>query len=503
MTWNKVLTALRVRAMIGGLEITDTALRFARYDGSAWRTASLRLPPGIIEGGYVRNHAQLVEALRELAGRVRGPRGGRREPLNVIVSLSSINIYSQVFSLPMVKGENLEKAVQLNIQMVSPVESSKAYSGWQLVNQDQELLRLEILSAFINKEVVDGIRAALAEAGFLAHAIESRALSLVRLIRELAAGFNRHESYLALTIDSSGLEFVVLRQGQLYFQYFMSWRDLYGDNREVPAAALEALIVRNLHQVLNFYNTHWSELLAGIFVAAGGIQDQVTRIITENFSLKVIGLRLTSAQAVSQNWFVALGTGLRSLVPRREDTEISLLGVSAQGEFRRQQLLNFLDFWRVLVPVTLGILVLVLGIADVSLSRLRGGLERQAFFSLTPEQSRGITALHGQAQSFNRSVSLIQKIEQARLAEGTILDRIVTLMRSFGVTPSHLYLAGSQLTATVSGHAPSQDQIKQFKAALDQDVTFRSVNLPLQEIKSEGDQFSFLINFSIVPPTAR
>ena len=488
--------------MMGGLEITDTALRFVRYDGRAWRTASLRLPPGLIEAGTVKDHDQLVAALRELAAQVRGPRGSRRA-INVIVSLSSVNIYSQVFSLPIIRGEELEKAVQLNIQMVSPVESSQAYSGWQLMAQDQSAVRLDVLGAFINRSVVDGVSRALKEAGFLPHAVESRALSLVRLTRELAAGFDRRESYFALILDAAGIEFLIIRRGQLYFQYLNTWKDLYGGERQVSTEALEAVVVRSLHQVMNFYNAHWSELLSGIFISAGSMQERVAQIIADNFSIRPIELQLTLSEPVSPNWFVALGAGLRSLVPRREDAEISLLGVNAQDEFRRRQLVDFLDFWSVLVPVTLGVLLMVFGIADVFLTRLERGLKTNAFFAMNTEQVQSVTDLNRQLAAFNQSVAFIGKADVAASDKGALLENIVTLLHSYDLTLNHLYVQSSQLATSLTGCARTENQILQFKKALDADPRFQGVTLPLSEIRSEECGLSFLINFSIAPAAAR
>ncbi|MEK7212680.1 MAG: hypothetical protein AAB686_03305, partial [Patescibacteria group bacterium] len=151
---HKLSSLLRISPLVGGLEISDSVLRFTRFDGERWQVAALRLPPGLIEEGNIRNHGQVVEALRALRAQILGSSRSPKK-INVVLSLSSVSIYSQVFSLPVIEGENLEKAIQLNVQMVSPAESAQTYSGWQRVGEDQQTVRLEILSAFIKKAVVD------------------------------------------------------------------------------------------------------------------------------------------------------------------------------------------------------------------------------------------------------------------------------------------------------------------------------------------------------------
>src|SRR3990167_2864256 len=248
----KATKLLRIRSDVGGLEISDSALRYARFDGGKWTTASLRLPPGILEGGALKDKPQFEAALRELKTQIQGTARSRRR-VGVVVSLSSVNIYSQVFSLPVIEGENLEKAIQLNIQMVSPINVAEAYSGWQTIGKDQKSLRLEILSAFIDRATVDEISQALVEAGFLAVALEPRALALSRVFKEAESGFDAAKSYIVMNLDNSGLDFLVIRSGQFYFEYFNPWRDIMDEKGEIPTAAFQAAGVRRFPQGLYFF----------------------------------------------------------------------------------------------------------------------------------------------------------------------------------------------------------------------------------------------------------
>lgn len=496
-----ILTIFRVRASFVSLEITDSSLRSLRFDGANWQTAGIRLPPGIVEGGYVRKYDDFVAALRMLATQIRGR--GHRRMIDAIVSLGSSNIFTQVFALPAMKGQNLEVAIGLNIQMLSPVKAAQAYTGWQIIEESDESGRLEVLSSFINRSVVDDIAKALREAGFFVHAIESRALSLTRLIRETGAGFDPKASYLALALDATGLELVVIRKGQLYFDYFNSWKDIYGNEEKVSLAALETVIVRNAHQVLNFYNRHWPELLSGIFVSAGGLQEQVKKILADNFSLHVIDLSLSSAAQVNPQWYVALGTALRCQIPHKNDKELSLLGVSVQEEYRYHKSIDFLGFWSLLMPLALGILLVVLGVADVSLSSIKSSLESQPLYNLSGEQAKETIGLQGQVTNFNRSVNLIQKIEKERNEKGAIFSKLYDLLGQYNIILTRFSYQDGSPNAVLTGKAKREEQILQFKQALDSDKMFQSVDLPPAEVRFSPEGIDFKINFSIMPPPAR
>ncbi len=124
----KILTLVRAKLPVGGMEVSDSTIRLVYFDGKDWVLGGVRLEPGVVQMGKVKNHDRFVEALKSVKLQVFGKKYEKR-PINVVASLSSISIYSQVFSLPIIKGENLDKAIQLNIQMVSPVDAAHAVDG--------------------------------------------------------------------------------------------------------------------------------------------------------------------------------------------------------------------------------------------------------------------------------------------------------------------------------------------------------------------------------------
>jgi len=492
----KILSVLRVRPLVGGLEISDSLLHFAYFDGKVWHMGGVRLAPGVLESGKIKDGGKFREALQELKIQVFGKAAAKKR-VNAVVSLSSINVYSQIFTLPIIEGENLEKAIQLNIQMVSPVEVSQAYSGWQLVGEDQKSLRLEVLSAFIDRSVVDEIVRALYEAGFVAVAIESRALALARLVREEGADIDISRPYVMLSLDNSGFDFLIIRRGQLYFQYFNSWRDLMDEKGQISLPAFEAAITRSFHQVINFYNQQWSETIQGVIISAIAFADEAKRIIIDNFSLSVDELRLKNWRDIGPEWFITLGCGLRGLKPRAEDREISLLGVGAEEEFRREQLLNFSGFWKLLVPVSLGLLVVVFYLADLFVVQTKSALESQTLFNLKTQETKEVQVLQAKVKEFNRSVALISSVEKTRLLKSKLWEKIYSLMSVNGITPNRFYFQSESMPIILTGKAESEDQIVNFKHALEGDPEFTSINLPLADIKSDGGKPSFSMTFSL------
>ena len=126
--WEWILSFLRVRAVTGGLEISDQVLRLVYFNKKGGETAAVRLEPGILENGVVKNPEAFKAALALLRSKVAEIHAPSQK-INVVVSLGSVNIYSQVFNLPVLQGADLEKAIELNVQMLSPIDIAQAYSG--------------------------------------------------------------------------------------------------------------------------------------------------------------------------------------------------------------------------------------------------------------------------------------------------------------------------------------------------------------------------------------
>lgn len=496
----KLLEFMRVRPAVGGLEISDSVLRFAAWTGNKWINASLRLPPGIVEGGKVKDRAQFLNALQELYSQVAGSKKGRRK-IGAVVSLGSVDIYSQTFSLPVIEGENLEKAIDLNIQMASPIAAADTYSGWQMIGEDKTAVRLEVLSAFINRQVVDDLVSVLRDAKFVPHSLEPRGLSLARVIRELGEGFDRERPYIVLGLDESGLELLVIRKAQLYFQYFTSWADIYGGEKQISQEAFEAALVRSLHQVVNFYRSHWQEPLSDIYLVAPGLKEQVAKIVSDNFSLNVLELQLKGIPA-TPDWFVALGAALRGVVPPGKDRDMSLLGISAREEFRREQILNFLGFWRVLMPASLGILLAAFILAETFLIRLNKNLDATLAANVQSDRSAEIRDLQERAEEFNRAIALIQSAMGQSRSRFQAVGEVNGLLRTREITLLRFQDQGSGSAITLNGRARTESDIRSFAEDLGGEGEFQNVNLPLSEIRSSPDGVQFSISFNFVAVSA-
>lgn len=496
----RILKFLRARSLVAGLEINDAALRFTYWTGREWQMISLRLPPGIILGGHVENPALFAQALLALRKQIK-VRGDQKR-VNVIVCLSSVDVYTQVFSLPELSVDSLERAVDLNIRMISPSDLSQMYAGWQLLSRASKNVRAwEVLSGFIPRAVVDPIVTALAGTGFLPVAVESKAVALARLVRSLTVGFDAEKPALVLLLDGNGLDFLVLRSGQLYFEYATPWADVPGADKGVTKEMLQSVITRNLAQVRNFFEQQWpSESVTDIWLSASALEAELEQILAANFKdLTVRIIRLRGTQEIPADWHIALGSGLRGQMPRRDDREMSLMGIGARAEFAEEELLSFLAFWRVLVPVALGLLLVLFVLVESYLKTVNTSLQAQIANQPGNSRLKEIDTLEKRAEEFNRAVAMVQKIEQGTDLKEPILRALDDVITRSGVKIVRMGFQNKESPITLAAEASSEDQIRGLKNLLDTSDTFAETRLPYAEIKPGPQGLSFTVSFMYRP----
>jgi hypothetical protein len=494
----KLLSFLRVRSVAGGLEISDQVLRLAYFDGGSWQMAAAVLGPGVMERGVVKDTEAFSAALLSLRSKI-GFLKSPKKNMNVVVSLSSASIYTQSFTLPDMRDKELEKAIDLNIQMSSPDDLAKSYFGSEVLARDEEHVRLEIAASFIDRQIVDDIIKPLFAAGFIAVFVESRALSLARIVRERAVSIDLEQSYLLLDIDNAGIDFLIVRKGKLYFEYDTPWADIADDKGQVATEKFTETISANLRQVTNFYHQHWQDSLSGVIVSSMMMQEEVQVIVQEVSGLPVIPLALSAEQEMPLEWFVAFGAGLRGAKADINDKEINLAGEGAADAFRKEQAEHFLELWQVLVPAALGILVITLWLAYNFLVVTQKQLASDEGLDGQGRQDAASSALQASSTAFNQDVQIALAVQSHTDTSHRILNELYAIAASSSVNISSLSFQGVSSPVSLSGIAPTEDDIVEFKNLIEADPNFGPANLPLSDIQPSLSAYSFSITFPLAP----
>ncbi len=491
--FNKLLAALRARSMVSGLDISDQVLRLVYFDGAVWQLHTVRIEPGVLEGGRVKNRDALLAALRALKEQSKIDGGNKKKKVNVAIALSSVNTYTQVFTLPQVNRNELEKAIELNVQMASPGDAAKIDSGWQVVGRNRESGQVDILSAFIDRDIVDEMVQALFEANFLVVALEPRSIALARILREKAAGVDITKSYLLVDIGNTGMDFFIIRNGKPYFQYVTAWSDVADEKGNIQVENFRTQLTMNLHQVLNFYGQHWTDPVSAVIVSAVMLQDEIEKTVAEKFSFPAIRMTLEMGQSISSEWLVPLGSSLWSPELTLGEAPINLLGAGWRDRFYEEELFQFLGFWQILLPIMLAVLIVVFVGANSFLANAKTTIQAESSINNNSAQASKIAALEASSTQFNAEAVAIQQIEMLPDPATGLVGAVNAAATANQITIGHLSFSDS--TATLDGSAVSENNIIAFKDALEQDSGVSSINLPLTGIESSGSGYTFTVTF--------
>lgn len=472
-----------------GLEISDGLVRF--YDlgkGGRPRHILLRLSPGAVVGGRVVNGDLLRSTLLELHKRiVPNP----KKVISVVVTVPVNNIYIQPFNLPAIAKENLKESADLNMHMISPIDVSKAYYDWQEIGENATRDQLDMVGAFVAKDVADKFIEIIQEANFSVAAVEFSSLSLIRSAVKVGL-VNPAMPSLVLQMDQGGLGFAISHMGSLYFHYFTEW-DRYRDGgKNIDVNKFKEGVVDETRKLINFYLANFKTgEVKNMLIVAESFTDEVKGALQANFP----GVQIQTANFNQANG--AYGAALRGRITRSEDTAISLNNLSAVEVFRKSQIADFISLWRNFAFTTFGFLLFIfLGSALLlqnTSERVVGGDP----FVYSSESSLELVKLEQQVQEFNSTVAMLEALVPKSGSIYQLVSRLTNIM-SGTVTLRRMTITTSVGSITIGGSAGTEELARSFKDRLEADGSFENVDIPLQSFKPLIDgTFEFIVNMKL------
>jgi len=508
MSFRQILRILVPRPLIGGLEISDAALKFALIKENKLTLASLNLPVGTIKEGKIKNRENLRESLTKLHAQITSR---PKKKIYVVLNIPDIDIYLQVFNLPLVAVDNLEEAARLNLQMISPSDFASVYADWQKVGEANiDGGQLEVLGAFVSNKIIDEFTGSLRETNFIVAAVEFSSLAVSRLVSGLP---NQTSPFLLLCLTGSGLSFSLIKNNNLYFNHFVSW-PIEGE-RQIPMVAVQEIIIRETQKVLNFAASHWPDTqITTLFLATPALEEKIGQIIGENFPLtaqklslpaklaspeKLWAANIDKLSSLGAEWFSVLGSALRGLIVRSRDTIISLASIGTEEEFRQYQIINFIKIWRNIILTSLCFILITFAALEIFLIKTVGSLNAQLLNLANLPEIEKINKLEEEVKIFNNRVDLALKAKDEIHKWSPFFEKIKNLAGE-NIAIERIFIQSKEMPVLFNGRAPDETAIINFKKKLAEDGQFEEINLPLAGIASGPDgKFGFSLTFRIRP----
>ncbi|TSA44149.1 hypothetical protein D4R51_04425 [bacterium] len=483
------LEKLTSKPKFDGLQISESGLEYFSTAIDKPRMVALRLPPGIFKNNKLQEPNQLLESLNKLHYLVAPDKPG--QTLRVILVLPPGLVYTQSFNVPNVGEERLNETVALNIQMLSPIPVADSNISAQIIRETPD--RYDLLGAFTDKNLVNQLKDILIQAHFSPIAFEFPALALTRLI-EQSTKLNQ-KSTLVFQVSSDGLDFFILRDGHLYFNYFRSWQSIQGEERSISRAVFDGVVIEEVRKVINFSSSRFNDTPNGALIIAPGFEAEVSEILEKNFNLRTVPLVLNQ---ISPIFYVASGAALRGKIDLENENLkiINLGGESLVKTIFDEQILNFISMWR---NITVGVFVILLisfiFAASFLVTQSKSLTAQINSFSGSVSQKE-LADLKTKAVEFNNFVATIKSVRGTVSPWYELLNHLGSVASANGINIKSLDIASFGSPVNMFGTAPDYKTVFNFKNVLVGDPLFSNVNLPITQISIGTDNTaSFNISF--------
>jgi len=501
-TWFKdFLKKLVPEEEFGALEISEKNVRYlliSKYDLKVRIFAEIKLEPGVVVKGELKNRAGLISALIEIKKAAHCD-DSKKACSPVIVSLPATNFFFNVLELPDISDVSFDEAVRLNISQSMPISLDSAYFDWQNLGVNLKTLQREFLAGVAPRAKIDAFLDCLAQVGFQALALESRSLSLLRNFNYFSQTIEKNITLLLVEIGEDGMSFLVGKAGKLFFDFYLYWDEIpEARDQKITRENLETILAREVQRIIEYFSLHGQEQVTNFSLFSPTLKKELEDFIALKFNLHhvVIALPVVSSDRPSDIFSGLLGASLRgSLIPRELDDIISLMPEGTEKIYRDKQLSNFVSLWSKISIAGISGVVIILGSVFLVLSRERAKITDQLNSLKNIPGAEEIMLLDQEARDFNQNVQQIAALEKKHQNWSDFLSPILSSAKSSGVEIVRLSLSESSRQIKMKARSKNQNSALAFQAAIQSLGVFAKLELPLSSFSQTPQGFEFDIVF--------
>lgn len=144
---------------------------------------SVDLDPQKMQVSLAKGDSYLFEGIKKL---LESKITGRLTSNHAAVSVPTSRTYSRTIQLPVAAEENLESALQLEVEQYVPISASELYTDYQVIERNKE--NLTVLLSAVPKRIVDSIVHSCQQAGLEPVIVQAGISAAARLIKTTEEG---------------------------------------------------------------------------------------------------------------------------------------------------------------------------------------------------------------------------------------------------------------------------------------------------------------------------
>ena len=495
--WQKLLVP---EFTISAISIEDRMVRVFCFDkkvNKITKAGKYALPKGIIEEGVLKKPEQLKSFFNSLKNKL----WPKEKNVWIVLSLPSVNFFVNILNLPELDEERFEEAIVFNTQMIAPLPMEESYFDWEDWGLSDEDGNKEIFIALGIQKQIHPYTEILKEVGFNVVAIEPLALSLARFNYEF---IEKEKPTLIIDLRREGIEFIIVEGKKLIFFDFDSWHEIFG--KDIPSKITTDLLKKHMGveipMLLNFYSLKRKKIIQQFVFL--GFNTQLVNVLIKwiqvQYQLTPIQIKLPSyLSKASRDWFGVIGTALRGLISRNEDTVVSLAPVGTERDYEQNHLLSIISLWSKVV-ITVGlVMVSLLGLIDNTFFR---DIQEQYYQAVAkPLDSKTREKESNFVKEANEFNDLITKFIQIQKYEVDWKEKLGLIFKeadSSSVNIKRILVSASPANnITIQGEANKKSLIVDFKDALDNSTLFTDISLPLSALIDTPGGVTFNLSIKI------
>ena len=337
-----------------GLDISNTSLRLIQLR-HRFKTCQvqlyneIKLPPGIIDGGEIKNNQIFLDSLNKL---IKTRHGHGRLSDEVVAVLPEEKTFIKFIEINTTDQAEIEIQLKEKLSQAVPLDISEAYFDWQILNQSD--CATSLLVGISPKKIIDSYVQILTQANLIPTVLEIEAAAIARTIIDdktdkatqiiIDIGANRTGLFLydgaikftiSLPVSGDKITQLIANTLELDFARAEQAKIVCGLDKDKFHGALFEIftdsineLAQQINSAIAFYKNNFSQpkKIEKITLCGGGANFlNIANVLKEKIGLPVMisnpwqHIAPTStaffSPTKSQSFVTALGLGLRGLNP--------------------------------------------------------------------------------------------------------------------------------------------------------------------------------------------
>jgi hypothetical protein len=452
---------------IGGLEIESGAIRFSLLKNSSTGPEIITLSEEkLTDKESLIGGPSFVEKLNKFVK--------KNKIKYVIVSIPSDNVFVKNYNFPAaMPDDKIAGSMKLTMDLQLPKKKEEIYCDWMPTEANEN--DKKILLSYILKSKADSLLTILKRAGLKVVAIESRASSLARIIKQ-----GKNEALILVEKGKDNYAFSVILNNSVLFSY------------SAPTEKIGDKFEKEIKKIVNYYD--WFNLSIKNLILVGDFSNLKNKKLPLDLIAPETNKIIDKAPKEAK-WLIPLGAGLRGLIPRKDDNIISLMDIGTETAYKREKANATANFF-IGASIALSLFFVSAFIATWSLilTVQNNYIKQISAFGLLPS-AENANSLQEKALDFNSLISQMSQLVQKEPHWSRVVEEVKSKLVA-DVVVNNLSLPGASETLSITGTAANRTAINNLKRSFESSNFFGNINIPLDNLGKKTD-IPFSLTFKI------